>query len=119
MKIIITKENLIKSLQKVIGVVEKRQTMPILSHVLFRKNNDTYEVVASDLEVQLSCSVTLEAGSDFTSDVTIPGRKLFDIGKGLPDESILEINLEDENKIQIKSKKSKFILSALTQEHSQ
>jgi len=113
MKIIITKENLIKSLQKVIGVVEKRQTMPILSHVLFRKNNDTYEVVASDLEVQLSCSVTLEAGSDFTSDVTIPGRKLFDIGKGLPDESILEINLEDENKIQIKSKKSKFILSAL------
>lgn len=113
MKIIITKENLIKSLQKVIGVVEKRQTMPILSHVLFRKNNDTCEVVASDLEVQLSSLVSLEAGSDFTSDVTIPGRKLFDIGKGLPDESILEINLENESKIQIKSKKSKFILSAL------
>ena len=113
MKIIITKENLIKSLQKVIGVVEKRQTMPILSHVLFRKNNNTFEVVASDLEVQLSSSISLEDGSDFTDDVTIPGRKLFDIGKGLPDESVLEINLEEESKIQIKSKKSKFILSAL------
>ena len=94
MKIIITKENLIKSLQKVIGVVEKRQTMPILSHVLFRATNDKYEVVASDLDVQLSCAVSLEEGSDFSNDVTIPGRKLFDIGKGLPDESILEINLE-------------------------
>ena len=113
MKIIITKENLIKSLQKVIGVVEKRQTMPILSHVLFRKNNNTFEVVASDLEVQLCSSISLENGSDFTDDVTIPGRKLFDIGKGLPDESVLEINLEEESKIQIKSKKSKFILSAL------
>lgn len=113
MKIIITKENLIKSLQKVIGVVEKRQTMPILSHVLFRKNNNIFEVVASDLEVQLSSSISLEDGSDFTDDVTIPGRKLFDIGKGLPDESVLEINLEEESKIQIKSKKSKFILSAL------
>jgi DNA polymerase-3 subunit beta len=79
--------------------------MPILSHVLFRKNNDTCEVVASDLEVQLSCAVSLENGSDFSNEVTIPGRKLFDIGKGLPDESILEINLEEESKIQIKSKK--------------
>ena len=34
MKLIITKENLIKALQKIIGVVEKRQTMPILSHIL-------------------------------------------------------------------------------------
>ena len=38
MKLIITKENLIKALQKIIGVVEKRQTMPILSHILIRKN---------------------------------------------------------------------------------
>jgi DNA polymerase-3 subunit beta len=67
--------------------------MPILSHVLFRVANDKCEVVASDLEVQLSCAVSLEEGSDFSNDVTIPGRKLFDIGKGLPDESILEIKI--------------------------
>ena len=40
MKLIITKENLIKALQKVIGGVEKRQSMPILSHVLLKKDND-------------------------------------------------------------------------------
>ena len=104
MKIIITKENLIKSLQKIIGVVEKRQTMPILSHVLFRKNNNDYEVVASDLEVQLSCNVIMESGSALVKNITIPGRKLFEIGKGLPDESVLEIDFQEESKIQIKSK---------------
>ena len=113
MKIIITKENLIKALQKIIGVVEKRQTMPILSHILFRKKEDGFEVVASDLEVQLSASLALENGSDFTENITIPGRKLFDIGKGLPDEAILEIDKIEEGKLQIRSKKSKFILSAL------
>ena len=83
MKLIITKENLIKALQKIIGVVEKRQTMPILSHVLFRKINNEYEVVASDLEVQITSSIVLESGSDVQHDFTIPGRKLFDIGKQL------------------------------------
>tara|TARA_A100000164_G_scaffold377922_1_gene418324 strand:+ start:168 stop:1280 length:1113 start_codon:yes stop_codon:yes gene_type:complete len=113
MKLIITKENLIKALQKIIGVVEKRQTMPILSHVLIRKNEESCEVVASDLEVQLTSDLSLEDGSNFVEDLTIPGRKLFDIGKGLPDDAILEIEKEDEGKLKIKSKKSKFILSAL------
>ena len=69
MKLIITKENLIKALQKIIGVVEKRQTMPILSHVFFRVNGESHEVVASDLEVQLSSKVELEEGSDFSERV--------------------------------------------------
>ena len=116
MKLIITKENIIKALQKIIGVVEKRQTMPILSHVLFRKKENICEVVASDLEVQLSSSLILEEESDFSQDITIPGRKLFDISKGLPDNSILEIDIVEEGKLQIKSKKSKFILSALDAE---
>ena len=85
MKLIITKENLIKALQKIIGVVEKRQTMPILSHILFRINGESSEVIASDLEVQLSSKIDLEENSDFSGNITIPGRKLFDIGKGLPD----------------------------------
>ena len=113
MKLIITKENLIKALQKIIGVVEKRQTMPILSHILFREKEGSCEVVASDLEVQLSADVSLENGSNFSENITIPGRKLFDISKGLPDESILEIEKVEEGKLKIKSKKSKFILSAL------
>ncbi len=113
MKLIITKENLIKALQKIIGVVEKRQTMPILSHILFRKKEDSCEVVASDLEVQLSADMQIENGSDFSENITIPGRKLFDIGKGLPDEAVIEIEKVEEGKLKIKSKRSKFILSAL------
>ena len=113
MKLIITKESLIKALQKIIGVVEKRQTMPILSHILFRINGKSREVIASDLEVQLSSKIDLEENSDFSGNITIPGRKLFDIGKGLPDEAVLEIEKIEEGKLQIKSKKSKFILSAL------
>ena len=113
MKLIITKENLIKALQKVIGVVEKRQSMPILSHVLIKKDNEDYRVIASDLEVQLSSKVEFEEAIDFSEDITIPGRKLFDIGKGLPDEALIEIEKKDEGKLQIESKKSKFTLSAL------
>ena len=113
MKLIITKENLIKALQKIIGVVEKRQTMPILSHILIRRNENSCEVVASDLEVQLTSDLLLEDGSDLAEELTIPGRKLFDIGKGLPDGAVLEIEKEDEGKLKIKSKKSKFILAAL------
>ena len=113
MKLIITKENLIKALQKVIGVVEKRQSMPILSHVLLKKDSEGYRVIASDLEVQLSSKVEFEEAIDFSEDITIPGRKLFDIGKGLPDEALIEIEKKDEGKLQIESKKSKFTLSAL------
>ena len=113
MKLIITKENLIKALQKVIGVVEKRQSMPILSHVLLKKGSDGFHVVASDLEVQLSSKINFEETSDFAADITIPGRKLFDIGKGLPDKALIEIEKKDEGKLQIESKKSKFTLSAL------
>ena len=113
MKLIITKENLIKALQKVIGVVEKRQSMPILSHVLLKKGSEGFHVVASDLEVQLSSKINFEETSDFAADITIPGRKLFDIGKGLPDKALIEIEKKDEGKLQIESKKSKFTLSAL------
>ncbi len=113
MKLIITKDNLLKALQKIIGVVEKRQSMPILSHVLVRKIDGQFEVVASDLEVQLSSKITFDSDENFTEDITIPGRKLFDIGKGLPDDAVIEIEKKDEGKLQIESKKSKFTLSVL------
>ena len=113
MKLIITKENLIKAMQKIIGVVEKRQAMPILSHILLEKKEDNFEVLASDLEVQLSSNIIFESESEYTKEFTAPGRKLFDICKGLPDEAVLEIEDREEGKLQIKSKRSKFILSAL------
>ena len=113
MKLIITKDNLLKALQKIIGVVEKRQSMPILSHVLVRKIDGQFEVVASDLEVQLSSKIKFESEENFAEDITIPGRKLFDIGKGLPDDAVIEIEKKDEGKLQIESKKSKFTLSVL------
>ena len=113
MKLIITKENLIKALKKVIGAVENKPTIPILNHVLFRKNDSFCEVVASDLEVQLSSKITLEEDSQFQEDITIPGKKLYDIGNGLPNDAVLEIEKIEEGKLQIKSRKSKFILSAL------
>ncbi len=113
MKLIITKENLIKALQKIIGVVEKKQAMPILSHVLFIKNPSGFEVVASDLEVQLSSSIKIDEEQDFNENIVIPGRKLFDIAKGLPEGSLLEIERKEAGKIQIKSAKSKFLLVTL------
>jgi DNA polymerase III sliding clamp (beta) subunit (PCNA family) len=67
-------------------LLKKDKRCQFLVTCFLGKKNDICEVVASDLEVQLSSSLILEKESDFSHDITIPGRKLFDIGKGLPDE---------------------------------
>ena len=113
MKLIITKENLIKALKKIIGAVDNKPTIPILNHILFRVNDNQCVVIASDLEVQLSSKIILEKESELKENITIPGKKLYDIGNGLPNDAILEIEKIEEGKLQIKSRKSRFVLSAL------
>ena len=53
MKFSAPRESILKPLQAVIGVVERRQTMAILSHVLLRVENGRLSVTATDLEVEL------------------------------------------------------------------
>ena len=110
MKLRAARDVLLKPLQAVIGVVERRQTMPILSNVLLVARDGELLITATDLEVELvaSAEVTVESAGE----ITVSGRKLLDICKALPDGSDIDISLSGE-KLIVRSGRSKFSLVTL------
>ena len=110
MKFSATRESILKPLHAVIGVVERRQTMAILSHVLLRVDGQTLSITATDLEVELIATVDVEAKA--AGEVTVPGRKLHDICRALPDGCTVEISVSGE-RLTLKAGRSRFTLSTL------
>jgi DNA polymerase-3 subunit beta len=110
MKFTAAREALLKPLQAVIGVVERRQTMPILANVLLVAKDGQLAVTATDLEVELVANAEVEV--EGAGEVTVPGRKLLDICRALPEEASVAIALSGE-KLGIKSGRSKFTLTTL------
>ncbi len=110
MKFSAAREVLLKPLQAVIGVVERRQTMPILSNVLLIAQDGQLSVTATDLEVELvaQAEVNVENGGE----ITVSGRKLLDICKALPEGSDIHISLSGE-KLSVRAGRSKFNLATL------
>jgi len=106
----IEKEALLKPLQVVVGVVERKQTMPILSNILIEKENGKIKLTATDLEIQITNII--ETDDDSSAAITVGGKKLQDILRILPDQSKISIEVK-ENKAQIKSNKSRFNLQTL------
>ena len=110
MKLTAEREKLLSPLQAVIGVVERRQTMPVLANVLLGVRDGRLSITATDLEVELV------AGTEVTvqdaGDITVPGRKLLDILRALPEKSSVSLSVEGE-KVVIKAGRSRFSLSTL------
>ena len=113
MKFQIQREDLLIPLQKIIGAVEKRQTMPALANILVKADKDKISLTATDLEIELV--TTLNIVADETGETTLPARKLLDICKALPDESSISVSV-DTNKALVKSGRSRFSLSTLPAE---
>lgn len=111
MKLNISREELLKPLQLVSGAVEKRQTLPILGNVLLSMAKNQLSVTATDLEVELIGRVEI-ANLEEGDDITVPGRKLLDIIRSLPNDSMLEIT-EQKDRLMLRSGKSRFTLSTL------
>jgi len=110
MKLTAEREKLLAPLQAVIGVVERRQTMPVLANVLLAVRDGRLSITATDLEVELVAATDVnvqEAG-----DITVPGRKFLDILRALPEKANVSIAIEGE-KIVIKAGRSRFSLSTL------
>jgi DNA polymerase-3 subunit beta len=109
------RDDLLKPLQAVSGIVEKRHTLPILSNVLFERAEDRLHLLATDLEIQVSTSFsTAQKGTD-SYQVTVSARKLQDILRALPEQA--EIILEAlNNRMQLRSGKSRFSLQTLPAE---
>lgn len=111
MKFVISRDAMLKPLNLVAGVVERRQTLPILSNVLLVLEGDRLSLTGTDLEVELVGRVQLAApGVD--GELTVPARKLVDICKSLPEGSDIEFSAED-GKVTVKSGRSRFTLSTL------
>lgn len=110
MELKIDRESLLKPLQLVIGVVERRQTLPILGNVLFKSANGQLSITATDLEIEMMTHLTLPNSEAL--EFTLPARKFLDICKALPDGAVISVIIEGERAL-IRSGKSRFTLSTL------
>ena len=111
MKFTINREALLKPLQLVAGVVERRQTLPVLSNVLMVVDGDHLSLTGTDLEVELVGHVSLDDVSE-AGEITVPARKLMDICKSLPENTLIEIH-QDDQRVKLKAGRSRFTLSTL------
>jgi DNA polymerase-3 subunit beta len=109
MNIIINSEEFVTHLSSIVGVVDRKQTMPILGHVLITGQSGEITLTATDLEVQISSSFKANISDDFS--ITLPGRKLFDILRSLGNTDV-EI-LSSDDVVSLKTTKSKFSLQQL------
>jgi DNA polymerase-3 subunit beta len=110
MKINTNRENLLKPLQMVGGVVERRQTLPILANILINTEKGRLTITATDLEVELRTAIEVEANGE--ADFTLPARKLIDICRALPEQAKIDIDVEGERAV-IKTGRSRFTLGVL------
>ena len=115
MKLQLIRETLLEPLQTVIGVVEAKQTLPILSNVLLNLQKNTLSVTGTDLEVELIGQSQLTQDTPQDHKITLPGRKLIDICKALPENAPIEL-YQDKEQMIIRSGKSRFTLSTLPTE---
>lgn len=104
------KDALLSALQKVTGVVEKRQTLPILSNVLVSVENNKLSFTGTDMEIEIQTS--FEVSSDQDGSLTLPARKLLEIARFIEDDSSVHLEVKDDKAI-FKSGRSRFTLSIL------
>jgi DNA polymerase-3 subunit beta len=105
------RDTLLKPLQLVGGVVEKRQTLPVLSNVLLEIEGNQLSLTGTDLEVEIQGRVELTEPST-EGAITVPARKLLDIVKALPDDSLISL-VQNDDRIVVTSGRSRFTLSTL------
>ncbi|MFT5793830.1 MAG: DNA polymerase-3 subunit beta [Candidatus Pseudothioglobus sp.] len=110
MKLRVSREALLKPLQQVAGVVERRQTLPVLSNVLLQVEGNQLSLTGTDLEVEMVARVALLESEN--GEITVPARKLMDICRELPEKAEIELTLSGQ-KMSIKAGRFRSTLSTL------
>ena len=110
MKFSIKRAKILPSLQAVCSVISKKHSLAVYNNLLLRLEKDHIKITCTDLEVEIAS--TLEHISEDTGETTISAKKILDICRSLPNDSVIEFDL-DKEKMLIKSGKSKFTLSTL------
>lgn len=104
------RDNLLSPLQAVSGIVERKQTLPILSNILLERKNETLVLLTTDNEIQITTKIELNETENIST--TVNAKKLQDILRSLPDNIDVSIIIE-EKRILIKAGKSRFNLQTL------
>jgi len=110
----IAKESLLNVLSHVVGAVERRHTLNILSNLKIQVTAEALIVTGSDLEVELVASTQLAEGACLQAgETTVPARKLIDICKSLPSAALIDLQITDDQRCILKSGNSRFVLGTL------
>lgn len=109
-----TRETLLKPLQSVAGIIERRHTLPILSNVLLSRAGSSLTFVATDIEIEITATMTTDAPGEDAA-VTVGARKLLDILRALPEGAEIAIAAQ-EKRLQVRSGKSRFNLQTMPPE---
>lgn len=110
MRFSLQREALLKPLQQVVGVVERRQTLPVLSNLLVQVGAEGVSFTGTDLEVEM---IARTGAEDLVEgEVTIPARKLFDICRALPDGVRVKVEQNGE-RVSVSAGRSRFTLATL------
>ncbi|MBI5344210.1 MAG: DNA polymerase III subunit beta [Deltaproteobacteria bacterium] len=105
MKFKIEKTAFIKTLQRIQGIVEKRNTMPVLSNVLMETTGNRLNTIATDLEVFIKDSIAADVEEQ--GAITVNARKLFEIVKELPSDKA-DISSTKDGNLTVKGGKARF-----------
>jgi DNA polymerase III subunit beta len=112
MRVVVERSLFLKALNHVQSVVERRNTIPILSNVLVHAQGQTIKLTATDLDVEIVETITAEVKRE--GAVTVSAHMLYDIVRKLPDGAQLELDQSgDQGRVQVVAGKSRFALQAL------
>lgn len=111
MKITTNRNDLLSALNKVIGVVERRQTLPILSNLLAEVRDADLVLTGTDLEIEMETTVAVQ--NIEPGKITLPARKLFDLCRGLPEGAAIELSVTGD-RATLKSGRSRYTLACLS-----
>ncbi len=114
MKFITKKEDILNELQLLQGIVEKRNTMPILANILINTSQDKVELIGTDLEVGMKTYFSAEV--EETGAVTVSGKKVFEIVKSLSSRDDVSFEKIDDKMMRITSGASEFKVNILPKE---
>ena len=111
MKFSINRELLLKPLLLVSGAVERKSTLPILGNILFDVSRQSLTLTATDLELEMVAYAEIDNQGE-EGKLTIPARKLVDICKSLPENSLITFTAQDDT-VKLSSGRSRYSLSTL------
>ena len=109
----VTRANLLNELIPMQGIVERRTTIPVLSHILLRVEGDRLHLASTDLDVSLTSSCEAEVAS--SGSIAVQARKFLEIVRAVGAE-VVSLTLEEEKRLRIEAGQSRFKINGLAAE---